>query len=279
LKIELLGITSKPLQQTRVVEGGFEFHGMPPGTYQFQVSDGSRRILLRHSEQLNGTNDRIVLRLPFPQSGSRTNTMSLRTLVHRVPKKALEAFRAGIRATQCGDVAASIEHFQKAASMDPQFAEAETNLSIEYLRSGRLDEGIVHAQKAYQADPNLLESGHSLATSLLEAQRFQEAETVLRAMLRNWPDFDELHGLLAVSLFGQERRNTEAMAHLNLAVAEFPVARLLCARVLVRLGELDLAVKQVQEYMQAIASECERQVLERWIVATRAGRIDIAAAP
>ena len=76
-----------------------------------------------------------------------------------------------------------------------------------------------------------------------------------------------MEAALAVSLIGQRRSFDEAFAHLQRAVIEFPLARLLAAYAFSEIGWREEAVNQVSTYLISSANPCERAALETWIAA------------
>jgi tetratricopeptide (TPR) repeat protein len=267
LEIELAGSSQTPRQRTHVADGVFDFQPVPPGKYQFKLFDRSGHVILRYTQLLRGSNDEVILRLPYdaPTDPSSTNVVSLAELNHQVPRKAHDAFRAGLKAVYTGDAQKSLEYFQKAVALDSQYVEAENNLAVLDNGLGRREEALQHAQRAYEISPGWAETGHTLAVLLLSSKRYVQAEELARAMLANQQAVPEMHAVLAVSLIGQRRNLEEAFRHLRLASADYPEARLRAANALIEIGLPSAAAIQVNGYLRSGAHECERATLERWI--------------
>lgn len=267
LEIELAGNSQAPRQRTHVVNGVFDFQPVPPGKYQFRLFDRSGHVMLRYTQSLRGSNDDVILRLPYdaPTDPSSTNVVPLAELNHKVSRQAQDAFRAGLKAVDAGDMQKSHEYFQKAVSIDSHNVEAENNLAVLDNSIGRREEALQHAQRAYAISPGWPETGHTLAVMLLSTKRYVQAETLARAMLANQQAIPEMHAVLAVSLIEQRRSLDEAFRHLQLASEEFPAARLLAANALIEIGLPGVAAVQLNGYLQSTAHECERTTLERWI--------------
>jgi tetratricopeptide (TPR) repeat protein len=265
-EIEIAGNAQASRQRTRVVDGVFDFQPVPAGTYQFRLFDRSGQVILRYKQSLNGSDDDVILRLPYarPEPPSE-NVVSLAELRHKVPRQAADAFHAGLKAVDSDDVQKSIEHFQKAVSIDSQYVEAENNLAVLYNRIGRREEALQHAQRAFEINPVWAETGHTLAVLLIAGKRYVQTEELARAMLANQRAVPEMHAYLAISLIGQRRSFDEAFGHIRLAAEEFPMARLLAANTLIEIGLPAVAAVQVNGYLQSAARGCERAVLERWM--------------
>jgi tetratricopeptide (TPR) repeat protein len=206
------------------------------------------------------------LRLPYVRTEpAAANVVSLAELRHKVTAHAEEAFQAGLKADDAGEVQKSIEYFQKAITIDSQYAEAENNLAVLENGIGRREEALQHARRAFEINPEWAETAHTLAVLLIEAKQYVQAEALARAMLANRQAAPEMHAILAVSLIGQNRSFDEAFGHLRLAAEVFPMARLLAANVLVEVGLRTVAAVQVNGYLRSAARECERAPLQRWI--------------
>jgi len=265
-EIELAGNGQAPRQRARVVDGVFDFQPVPPGTYQFRLFDRSGRVILRYNQSLNGSNDDVILRLPYarPEPPSE-HVVSLAELRHKVPRQAADAFHAGLKAVDSDDVPKSIEYFQKAVKFDSQYVEAENNLAVLFNRLGNTEEALQHAQRAFEINPAWAETGHTLAVLLIAAKRYGQTEELARAMLANQRAVPEMHAFLAISLIGQKRSFDEAFGHIRLAAEEFPIVRLLAANTLIEIGLPSVAAVQVNGYLQSGARGCERAALERWL--------------
>jgi tetratricopeptide (TPR) repeat protein len=264
MEIELAGNKQAPRQRTHIVNGTFEFQPVPEGTYQFRLFDRSGQVIVRRTQSLDRSNNDVILRLPYDLTEPSSNVISLAQLSHKAPRQALDAFHAGLKAVDAGELEKSVADFQKAISIDSQYAEAENNLAALYSEMGRIDEALPHAERAFEISPGWVETGHTLAMLLILTRRYEQSEALARAMLANQQAVSEMHAVLAISLIGQRRSFEEAFGHLGLAIEGFPMARLLAANTLIEIGLPILAAVQVNDYVQFSAHECERAALERW---------------
>ena len=254
-------------QRVRVLaNGNFEFHPVPTGDYQFRVLDRSGDIVLEQVKSVTGKNDFVLLIVHDPKAQLvLRNTVSLSALQHKVPKRAWDGFRAAQKARASGDTQSSIEHLQNALVLDPEFAEAHSDLAAIYAGVGRVDEALEHARSAFSLNPQLPEAGCNFALLLVSQKRYQEAETTARRLLSGQSYLPLVHGVLAVSLIEQVKNIDEGLEHLREAAVEYPFFRLLAARSLSEIKRPDLALIQVKKYLQSSAHDCERQDLEAWV--------------
>jgi tetratricopeptide (TPR) repeat protein len=271
LDIELIGRDKGAKQRVHVSSSGnFDFQSVPPGDYQFRVVDREGTVIREQTEAVNGKHDFVLLLIPDTRSeGSARNTVSFAALQHKTPSRAWDAFRAAQKAGNAGDVEKCIQRLYDAILIDPDFAEAHSDLAARYAKMGRIDEALQHAQTAFSLNSALPEAGCNFALLLLSLKKYAEAEVLARRLL-NGPNYvPELHGVLAISLIGQQRNLDEAFEHLNQAATEIPFIKLLAARALVETGKPTLAVAQVQAYLQSSAHGCERQDLETWVASVQ----------
>jgi tetratricopeptide (TPR) repeat protein len=271
LEIELVGQDKAAKQKVHAsMIGNFDFRSVPAGEYQFRVVDRSGAVIHQQTELLSGKKDFVLLFIHDPKSEvSARNIVSFAALQHKTPDRARDALRASQKAAAAGDLQNCIQHLQEALQIDPDFAEAHSDLAARYAKMGRIDEALQHAHIAFNLNPSLPEAGCNFALMLLSLKRYPDAEVAAREMLRSPNYLPELHGVIAISLIEQQRNLDEAFQHLRQATTEIPFIMLLAARSLVEIGKPDLALSQVKAYLQSYAHECERSELEAWVAAVQ----------
>ena len=267
LDIELIGRDKAAKQRVHVSSSGnFDLQAVPAGAYQFRIIDRTGAVIYEKSELLGSKQNFVLLLIPDSRSEvSARNTVSFAALQHKAPGGAWDAYRAAQKAGRTGDIEKCIQRLNDALSIDPDFAEAHSDLAARYARLGRIDEALQHAQVAFSLNSALPEAGCNFALLLVSLKRYPEAEIVARRMLNGSSYLPELHGVLAISLIGQQRNLDDALEHLRQAATEIPFITLLAARALAEIGKPSLAVNQVKVYLQSSAHECERQELEAWV--------------
>jgi tetratricopeptide (TPR) repeat protein len=262
LKVEVDGQKPAPHQKAQTADGTFTFKPVPGGLYRFRVFEESGQLLVTQSETIQGDHDYVVIALPTQRP--RSNIVSASLLGHRTPAAATTALNRGLKAAESGDVAKSIELFQKARDIDPYYTESEIDLAIQYNKLKEADKALEHARLAYALEPDYPGAWHTLATLLLVNGSYHDAEVVLRAALKRASNIAGLHGMLAAALM-EQRLSDEAMAQLKLAIDGCPQARLWVSRALVHNGMMTQALDMIREYMRVAASACERQDLQSWM--------------
>ena len=273
LTVELADLDGKVKQKARVAtDGNFDFNTtLPAGSYQFRVTTLSGERVLEQAKVIAGPNSFVFLIVRDPSKElAAANTVSLAGLQHKTPQRAWNAFHEAQKAAASGTPEVFIQHLLEAIRIDPDFAEAHSDLAAIYAQTGRIEEAIEHANIAVRLNPQLPAAGCNFALLLATLKRYEEAEAVARRMLNGTFYTSELEAVVAISMIGQKKDINEAYLHLKQAATEFPFVRLLAARVLNEIGRTDLAVIQVKHYLRTAAHDCERASLEAWVAAVEA---------
>jgi predicted O-linked N-acetylglucosamine transferase (SPINDLY family) len=104
-----------------------------------------------------------------------------------------------------GNSADALDSFQKSARLDPQDAEAQSNLGLILGDLNRLSEAEACHRRAIAINPLYADAHNNLATALKLQERFPEAETSYRQALALKPDYAEAQNNLGVTLYEQNR--------------------------------------------------------------------------
>jgi tetratricopeptide (TPR) repeat protein len=268
IDIELVTADHRPSQKTRAINGNFGFAAVPPGRYLFRVLDESGQEIYGHTRVLKGTADHVIIQVA--QLRSEPSTLSLSELKRKTNPKAQNEVSAAEKSLRDGRFEESANHLVKAVEIDPYNPEALTILVATYLDMDRMDEALQQAQRAFETNPAFPASTFQYAVLLMVTKNYEKCEAVARSLIRNQDYVAEAKSMLAVSLIGQGRNFTEALALVQQAALEFPLSRLWAADALVEARQPNEAVKQVREYLNSSANPCERAQLENWIAAANA---------
>ena len=156
--------------------------------------------------------------------------VSLSRLQHKVPKKALHAYKQGRDALARGERESARSKLEAAIGLDPQYFEVANDLGVLYLQDGRFSEAYEMFQRATTIDQGDAQAEANLAFVLLALKRFPEAEEAARSSVRADSLSGQARFLLAVSLLEQKKLPKEAMFHLAKAKDQFEPARKLWLR-------------------------------------------------
>jgi tetratricopeptide (TPR) repeat protein len=190
------------------------------------------------------------------------DTISVRDLL--IPRKALKELQRSQSALQSGDTRSSARHLEKALQIYPNYLAGHNSLGARYIELHKYEKAAAEFQKAIDIDPRVMPPVNNLSVVLFLLQRYAEAE----AAARRAHDLD-LHDLTACYMLGailttENRNPEEAMEMLRQTRSEFPDARLLLAKILVRRGDMEGAKKELRDYLLLPDAE-KRQNVERWL--------------
>ena len=90
--------------------------------------------------------------------------------------------------------------YQQAVSLEPQLAEAQSNLGNALKWSGRPAEAVEHYEAAMRAKPGFIEVWVNLASVFQDLDRYLEAQQLLQQALQQRPDLPDSHCNLGYTL-------------------------------------------------------------------------------
>ena len=188
------------------------------------ASDLSR--WLDYQEKINQSRDEMDsrFRTQYPGIPGET-TISAARLRHTPPGKAIKALQRGLKLDAAGDAAGSAEAFRRALAFDPAYAEAHTDLGVEYINLGLLDDAIAEFRSATALDPATCVHHANLSLALMILGRFREAEPEARTAVALDGTNTKAHFLLGHLLANRPETRAAAEEHLRYAAREFPEAR------------------------------------------------------
>jgi len=185
-------------------------------------------------------------------------------LLHPVPSKAVKELGRSQEAFRAGDIRDSIEHLEKAIKIHSNYMEAHNNLGARYVDLNQPEKAVPEFQKALAIDPNSLNARFNLSLALSLLRRYPEAEDAARRALQLDPSYLPARYALGQILSAQEKNTPEALHCLRQSVSQFPNARLMLARVLVRQGAIDEAASELREYLKSPHPD-KKQLAEYWL--------------
>jgi Flp pilus assembly protein TadD len=174
-------------------------------------------------------------------------TISVSRLRHTPPGKALKAFQRGLRLDLSGDVAGSAEAFRRAVAFDASYAEAHTDLGVEYINMGRVDEAITEFRTATGLDPATSVHHANLGLALMILGRLREAEPEARTAVALDATSTKAHFLLGYVLAHRLETQAAAEEHFKYAAREFPEAHSALAALYRATGRETLAETESRE--------------------------------
>jgi len=159
---------------------------------------------------------------------------------------------SGLLAHQRGRTDEAVNLIGQSLALSPNQADWHSNLGIVLQSSGRLGDAIAEYERAIELDPGHANAHSNLGVLLRAAGRSQEAEAAYRTALRLCPDHVDAYTNLGILLNGLNRAK-EASDCFCKAITlrpKHPDARRLLALAHCMIGEVDEAVKVLEEWLQ-----------------------------
>jgi tetratricopeptide (TPR) repeat protein len=176
-------------------------------------------------------------------------TISVDDLSHAVPRGALKQFQKATTCRRKGDLQGAVEHLNQAIAIDPQFWGAVNDLGSAYFYLNKLDLAIQQFQKVIDMNPHEKIGYANLAIALLHKEDAEGAERAAREEIKLDHASTLGHLLLGVSMIVQKRFTDETQHNLEMAVREFPVARIMLAMGFVETLRFDRAKEELNRYL------------------------------
>lgn len=262
------------VQHTRVAivpvmtDGSFTGPAIPLAQYMISVVTDRDEPIVEQMVQITRGCAPITLRLP-EESGSKpaSGTVSFSRLAHRVPAKAVKAFRRSQQASRSGDQAASLEDLQEALAADPDFFEAHLNLGAAYMAQNDPRQASIQFADAVKLDPSSVPAWTNLAIAQLHLGAGDRAEESAQRALRLDPASIAANYALALSWVTQRRFEQPILSHLQAAYSQYPHAHIVAAQALAGLGRFAEARDHVEIYLESANVPDRTKVEEflRWL--------------
>jgi tetratricopeptide (TPR) repeat protein len=177
--------------------------------------------------------------------------VSVASLLHHPPDKAVNAFQRSLKHANSGEWEAAARDLEKALATDPGFADAYGNLGVCYLQMHNAKSAAIELRRAIELDPAPATYHVNLAIALTQINRREEAETEARKAVDL--DSSNTKGQYLLGLFLAQRPETRAKAaqHLLYAAREVPDAHYVLAALYRMAGDEALAQTELHRYHSA----------------------------
>jgi Flp pilus assembly protein TadD len=233
--------------------GKFVFDGLPLSTFHLTI-EGQGFSPFSVDEDITMSKqafEQITLHhLKDPNAKEDAPSGSMNVRIAQIPPKARKEFEAGQKSMD-QDAAGSMQHFQKAIELYPQYAEAYQLMGALHLQGGKLPDAEADFQKATDLEPNLTRAYFALGMCRNYLAKYTDAEAALLKGLELDPQSADGHYELAKTYWNLQRWQ-DSETHAQKAVSLKP--DLAGAHVL----EGDLALQKrdmpgaLKEYKEAV---------------------------
>jgi tetratricopeptide (TPR) repeat protein len=158
---------------------------------------------------------------------------------------------AGTSMHELGRMSETVELFQQALRIDPDYADAHNNLGMALAQTGKLDDAIAHYQQALRIDPDYADAHNNLGMALAQTGKTDEAIAHYEQALRIKPDFADVHNNLALAL-AQTGKMEDAIAHYQQALRIKPDLADVHNNLAVALAQMGRMEDAIAHYQQAL---------------------------
>jgi len=158
----------------------------------------------------------------------------------------------GVVLANQGKLDEAIQHYERALQLRPDYADALNNLGAALAAQGKLDEAIQHYERALQLDPDYTEAHNNLGIALAARGKLDAAIQHYERVLQLKPDYPEAHNNLGIALADQGKSN-EAIQHFERALQlkpDYVEAHYNLGIALADQGKLDEAIQHFERALQ-----------------------------
>ncbi len=180
----------------------------------------------------------------------------VRDEVKQLNNTAQQHLSRGVRLEAAGEMEQAVAEHERAIEINPQLAQAHTNLITLYGKLRRPEKAEAHYRASVAINPNAADTHYNFGVLLYEQGKYREAGEAFRKALEINPYYPEAHNNLAFVLERQGRAE-EALAHYRAAVENKPNYRLAhfhLGRVLLSRGKNAGAI---EHFLQTLTPEDE----------------------
>jgi len=207
----------------------------------------------------------IVLKRTGLHEGSTVSASAL-----NAPEPARKAYGKGVNAMTDEKWPAAQKNFEKAVEIDPDYAQAWSDLGQVLKKQSKPTEARAAWEKAVQSDPKYIKPYIQLTMLDLEEKRPEDAIAIGgKAVAMNPLEFPELYFFYAVANYNQKHLD---VAEVNARRAteldknhEVPRAEILLATVLIAKGDRNGALQHFRKYLEIVPKAPDADQIKRAI--------------
>ncbi len=240
------------------IQGKFDFDGLPSTTFHLTIEgqgfkpyesfiDISMSKMAYEQITLHLNKDPDAKDIP-PEGPKGT----LNARISQIPPAARKEFDLGKQRMQANDVSGSLQHFQKAIDLYPNYAEAYQLMGVVNLETGKFADAEPQLAKATEIEPKLTTAFFALGICRNQMAKYAEAETALARGLELEPNSADGHYHIAEAYWNLNRFD-DSEPHARKALELKPdmaPAHVLLGNAMLRKRDAPGALKEFQEYLR-----------------------------
>jgi tetratricopeptide (TPR) repeat protein len=238
--------------------GNFGFGNLAEGTYTLEVTGDAKHYesVFQEVRLIRAMQMRLIINLkeraPAPDKGS-AYVVSVGEVDPNVPQAAKKEYEKGTKLVAEGKLQEAIARFKQALHHYPKYLMARNDLGVQYLKLKQVDEAIEQFEAAIEINSKALYPHLNLAIAQIEQKRFNEAMDHLNQAMAINSSSPAVHLYLGIAsaeideLAAAERALTTAI---SMGGAEFTVAHFHMARVHMKRGARDGAIRELKTYIE-----------------------------
>jgi tetratricopeptide (TPR) repeat protein len=213
-------------------EGSFTLELPATGDYALRVRDENGHLVREEYVNAGARNAPINIAVAgHIRTQPAGGTISIKELMHPPSKKAVQAFASARQFADSAQYARAAEELEKAVRISPDFAQAHTNLGVQYFRLHRYEEAVAESRRAIELSSPTPRDQVNLAVALWALNRRDEALDAVRTALALDSGFVQAHFVLGSLEVGDPATLADGLRHLERAAGEIPAAAASLARI------------------------------------------------
>jgi tetratricopeptide (TPR) repeat protein len=233
--VELYGLRNhQKIDATDVhPDGRFTFRHVPYGDYQLMVVDAAGNPVHQQYITVTGMMSPVTVDITATQQQQRApgGPISVAQLQHPPTRKAFQDVQAAQKLSNAGNFEKAAEKLREAVEISPYWADAHTNLGVQYIRTSRYAEAEGELSRAVElGGPNAMVLT-DLATAQLAEKKYSDAAGTARRALQVESGYPQAHYILGMALCTEPATVREGLQHLREAAKTLPRAEVQIERV------------------------------------------------
>jgi tetratricopeptide (TPR) repeat protein len=214
-------------------DGTFTLRRVPYGDYQLTIVDAGGNPVHQQYLTVTGLMAPVTVDITGIEQQQRPpgGPISVTQLQHPPTRKAFQDLQAAQKFSSAGNFGKAAEKLLDAVQISPYWADAHTNLGVQYIRMSRYVEAEAELSRALElGGPNALVLT-DLAAAELGQKQYSDAAATARRALQAEPEFPQAHYILGMALCTEPATLREGLQHLRQAAQTLPQAQVQSERV------------------------------------------------